>query len=41
MFLECIYDNFLTKTIKQPMEEDALFDITLTDKEELARDVNA
>ncbi|OPJ72928.1 hypothetical protein AV530_005393 [Patagioenas fasciata monilis] len=39
--LECIYDNFLTKMVKEPMEEDALLDITLTDKEELARDVNA
>ncbi|GAB0186852.1 hypothetical protein GRJ2_001150500 [Grus japonensis] len=40
MFLECIYDNFLTKMIKEPMKEDALLDVTLTNKEELARDVN-
>lgn len=41
MFLECIYDSFLTKVIKELIKEGALLDVTLTNKEELARDVNA
>lgn len=41
MFLECICDNFLTKMVKEPTKKGTLLDPTLTNKEELAREVNA
>ena len=41
MFLECICDNILTQMIKAPMKEGAPLDLTLANKEELARNVNA
>ncbi|GAB0208710.1 hypothetical protein GRJ2_003336700 [Grus japonensis] len=38
-FLECIDDNFLLQVIEEPMRRGALLDLTLTNKERLARGV--
>lgn len=38
-FLECIDGNFLTQVIEEPMREDALLDLIVTNQEELYGEV--